>query len=1052
MLTVRAAAQLLGAAESLDGLDAIAAALGAAAPSGPLDEPTRRALGLADGIVDARVSVGPGALRLLLARAAPRESLATLLPRLASRLATRAPHVLWLLAVVQPETNAIAIAAWADDRRPPRIAALIADRTRIVDSDADTLRALAAATSDRDLLTHSRWIDVLGRESLTARFYRSLERAVATLAQSSHVGPDGVRRELALLHTSRLLFLSFLEAKGWLDGDRAFLTHQYDRCVAARGRFHDRVLCPLFFGTLNTPHKLRARAARAFGRIPFLNGGLFARAPLERAHSGVAFSDEAFGSLIYDLFAQYRFTAREETADWNEAAIDPEMLGKAFESLMASAERRRTGAFFTPFALVERVADAGLDAALGQAPALADVERLTVLDPACGSGAFLVHVLERLSSLRVRHGDTRDLGAIRADVLTRSIFGVDVNPTAVWLCQLRLWLSVVIESAIGDPDAVTPLPNLDRNIRVGDALSGRAFADIEPGRGAAGLGQLRERYARATGVRKRTLAKALDRSERACAIALVDSELSVLRARRRDLVVVRRGRDLFGDRRASSASEHRVAGDWRRRAADLRSLRRRIATGGALPFSFGVHFADVAARGGFDLVVGNPPWVRLHRIDAAARAAFRRDFVVARAAAWESGAAQAGAAKGFAGQVDVAALFVERSLRLLSTGGTLTLLVPTKLWCSLAGGGVRRLIASETRLRRLEDYSEALTAFDAAVYPSLIVAQRPSGDVAVDAEPDIHVAVSRNGGRGAAYAWHEQNCLALDASAGAPWILLPPDPRREFDRLARVGQALASSPVGRPHLGVKCGCNEAFIVGVDVHGEGVDDDDLAEIRDARGECVLIERHMLRPLVRGEQLRRWNVAPAAHAIIWPHDARGAPMQKLPPYAARWFARWRSALVGRADARHASRWWTLFRTESVRLDRPRVVWGDLGREPRASVLLAGDATVALNSCYVARCRDLCDADALAALLNGAIARAWLNSIAEPARGGYRRYFGWTLSLLPVPRDWARARELLAPLGAAARAAAPPSDQALFDATLEAYGLARDSMASLVGWSCA
>jgi hypothetical protein len=159
-----------------------------------------------------------------------------------------------------------------------------------------------------------------------------------------------------------------------------------------------------------------------------------------------------------------------------------------------------------------------------------------------------------------------------------------------------------------------------------------------------------------------------------------------------------------------------------------------------------------------------------------------------------------------------------------------------------------------------------------------------------------------------------------------------------------------------------------------------------------------------------------------------------------------------LTARTDARGSAPWWTLFRTEAARSDKPRVVWCDLGREPRASVLDVGDARVPLNSCYIARCPDLADADALAALLNSAVARAWLNAIAEPARGGYRRYFGWTLSLFPVPSDWLRARDLLAPIGSSARAGKPPDDCALLEAALAAYGVAHTDLAPLVSWMCA
>lgn len=1059
MTTLRAAAELIAAADSIDRLHPIARAIGCTGSPDPLDDDTQRALGLDESVVEARVATGPGALRALLLEIGDDATLREVLQRFAARLSARAPHVLWLVIATQCNRGELAICAWSGERHPPRAAALVARRARVVDSDAETLRALIAASCDRDLVTHARWVEILGREALTVRFYRQLEMAIDRMAASATGGGQDARRELALLNASRLLFLCFLEAKGWLNGDRAFLVHQYEQCVAGRGGFHDRVLRPLFFGTLNTPLKRRAPAATQFGRVPFLNGGLFARTPLERRLRGVAHSDDAYGALLYDLFGHYRFTAREESSSWSEAAVDPEMLGRAFESLMASRDRRNTGAFFTPLSLVERVSNGALATALGD-PAVAVLEgaeisasdrsafrdgvtNLAVLDPACGSGAFLVYVLERLADLLARLGDEREVSAIRRDVLTRSIFGVDVNPTAVWLCELRLWLSVVIESGEDDPMKVLPLPNLDRNVRVGDALAGPAFGESPTMfGGGASLRALRERYARATGVRKQSLGAKLDRAERTRSLRAIDDDLARLAARRRDLVVARRGRDLFGERYHPSAEERRSAAELRSRSAALRATRTRVAHGGALPFSFAVHFADVAARGGFDVIVGNPPWVRLHRIDARQRAEFRRAFRVARSAAWEAGAARAAASRGFAAQVDVASLFVERSIDLLAPEGVMALLVPVKLWQSLAGGGVRGLVMSATRLRRIEDHSQAPASFDAAVYPSIIVAERVAERRPAD--ESIDAVVHHRGG--IELSWRvPAGSLAFDDTPGAPWLLLPPEVRRAFDRLRELGIPLAQSAIGRPRLGVKCGCNEAFVVEVlDV------DDDLAQVQASDGTRMAIERSLLRPLLRGERLRRWHTPPSREAIIWTHDASDDALAKLPPCAVRWFARWKRALVRRTDARHRARWWSLFRTEAARCDVPRVVWCDVGREPRASVLEAGNPAVPLNSCYAARCADPCDANALAVLLNGPLARAWINALAEPARGGYHRYLGWTVSLLPVPADWPRARRILAPIAERIACDAPPSDVELLDVSLEAYGAQRAMMAPLIAWS--
>jgi hypothetical protein len=1056
MRSLASAAALLAAATP-DRLPSLAALLGFTAEPLPLEGDARGALRLASApIVKARIVPGKGTLRALLVELDSSAPLRESVGVIAARLATRAPHLFWLLIASQRDASGVAVAAWNGDRTRPRVTALLVDRERVVPSDVETLVALGDVPHSTDTLAHACWLETLGRESLTRRFYRALERVVresGRAARGRATPPE--RAELALLNVSRLIFLSFLESKGWLDDDHRFLENAFERCMEKGGEFHARVLLPLFFGTLNTPIHRRSRTARAFGRVPFLNGGLFARTPLERRRPELIFPDDALGTVFDELLTPYRFSAREESVEWSQAAIDPEMLGLAFESLMREGERRSSGAFYTPHALVARVTRSALVNALaGGALSTAVVERvlagepmnddatralrersaaLRIVDPACGSGAFLVHALEELSTLRARLGDPRPTDEMRRELLTRSIFGVDINPMAVWLCELRLWLSVVIEGRASDPLSVAPLPNLDRHIRVGDSLSGELWDESRPVSGGARLALLRERYARATGGRKRTLRRALDAAERSAAIAHLESEHRRCSARRRDLISALRGRDLFGERVRAGATERQRLASERERSRELCATLRNVRAGGALPFSWAAHFPDIARRGGFDVVVANPPWVRLHRIPASARAALRERYSVFRGAAWERGASMARAGPGFAAQVDMAALFTERSLTLLRTGGTMALLLPAKLWGSLAGGGVRRLIGDRAQVVALEDWSESPAAFDAAVYPSLRVARRapPPGVEPAHPAPCIAAAVHRGHD---ALGWEIHPArLALDDPA-SPWLIVPPAVRTAFDRLVRAGEPLAEGAFGAPQLGVKCGCNEAFVL---------------RREDVNGSGEPVERALLRPLLRGESTVPWKAGRASEWLIWTHDESGAPLKSLPPRAARWLGRWRDRLAARTDLRPGIRWWSLFRTGAAAPSRVRVVWADMGRAPRALVLQEGDRTVPLNSCYVLPCRELDDARAIAALLNSSIAAAWLGVLAEPARGGYRRYMAWTVSLLPLPRDWIRARALLAPLAERGAAGDPPSVAELDAAVLRAYHVRPTDVAPLLAW---
>ncbi|OYV70668.1 MAG: hypothetical protein B7Z72_07135 [Gemmatimonadetes bacterium 21-71-4] len=145
--------------------------------------------------------------------------------------------------------------------------------------------------------------------------------------------------------------------------------------------------------------------------------------------------------------------------------------------------------------------------------------------------------------------------------------------------------------------------------------------------------------------------------------------------------------------------------------------------------------------------------------------------------------------------------------------------------------------------------------------------------------------------------------------------------------------------------------------------------------------------------------------------------------------------------------------MFRTDGAADDLPRVVWADFGRRPRALVLAPGERAVPLNTCYVSRCTDPDDARTLAAVLNSSLAAAWLNAVAEPARGGFRRYLAWTMARLPLPRDWTHARCILAPLVAEFEDRQDrdgPPQHLLDQAVVAAYRVAPASMEPLLTWA--
>lgn len=284
MPTIARSTELLAAANGVEGLTAVARELGFTGVPLSLDIDARSVLGLPPSVDSANVARGVGDLRALILEVPNQSDIREILTAVAVAQSRRTPQLLWI--ILASAGDRAAIVCWSATGSRPRLVSLVCNRDRLFVSDAETLCALSAATGESELLIYARWLDILGRESITRKFFRALEATVELMAASlgSGVAP-AERRELALVYLSRLIFLSFLETKGWLDGDFGFLENGFARCMTEGGGYQRRILEPLFFGTLNTRARSRAQRAQRFGRIPFLNGGLFARSSLGEARA-----------------------------------------------------------------------------------------------------------------------------------------------------------------------------------------------------------------------------------------------------------------------------------------------------------------------------------------------------------------------------------------------------------------------------------------------------------------------------------------------------------------------------------------------------------------------------------------------------------------------------------------------------------------------------------------------------------------------------------------------------------------------------------------------
>lgn len=863
---------------------------------------------------------------------------------------------------LDPDARLLSLAITVD-----RTAVLTVALDRPGPAERERWRRLFGLNSVDGLAFALRALEILEGEDTGRRFFLAFRHVLDRMALGvDNRLPQDTRRALALIQLTRVLFLYFVQAKGWLDGRADFLRAVVDDALARRRRLHRDLFRPLFFGTLNRAPALRRRA-RAFGRIPFLNGGLFEPHPLERSWNGEIPNDcwlEAFDGL----FERFHFTAQEGD---NPGRIAPDMLGRVFEGVMARDDRRSSGAYYTPAALVRRVVDAALAAFLARrldlpaADAWARLDSpdqavrvhladITVLDPAAGSGAFLLVALERLAELQA--GELPP-AALRRRILGRNLFGVDLNPMAVRLAELRLWLAVIAADDTTAPETVAPLPNLDGQIRQGDTLVDPAWAlahlGPRPTGSAAEIRALRGRFAATSGPEKARLVQQLRRAERRAFEECLEQAHRRLESQATECLHAARAPSLFGDRRGL---DRRLRGRLRQvRAgmAEVRRLHRRLRRDGEVPgFACECHFGDVLAAGGFDLVLGNPPWVRAEQLPARLRRQLGERYTW-----WKA------RGRGFAHQPDLSIAFIQRSTELLARGGVLAFLVPVKLATAQYAAAMRGALSGQFTLHTLAELTnDPAAAFDATAYPAVLIAARespPAGhEVRLALEPG---PVAR--------------CPQARFAGGGPWALAAA-PLVE----ALSGARASHPPIGErfaPMLGVKTGANAVFL------------DPPPEIEPA----------LVRLALRGRDIGPFAIRPRVR-MLFPHGRDGQPFDRLPMNALRHVRRHEALLTARVDFQGGPLW-TLFRVRGA-VAPHRVVWPDLSRQLMAAALTgpAETGVVPLNSCYIIATPDRAAALTLTAWLNSTWVRVLARAVADRAASGFARFNARVVADLPLP----------------------------------------------------
>lgn len=552
--------------------------------------------------------------------------------------------------------------------------------------------------------------------------------------------PEKAVRDYVKKLMGRLVFLQFLQKKGWLgvpsnkdwgEGDGEFIQHLFTN-YDDQDNFIDDVLEKLF-NDLNTERKDDISKIKILGykfKVPYLNGGLFERDATDEAEFPLP--AEYMQSLL-EFFSRYNFTIDENDPDDAEVGVDPEMLGRIFENLLE--DNKDKGAFYTPKEIVTYmcresliaylqtdIEDEATKEALRQFVTTHDVTTLgtnakfrqqvddalkdvKICDPAIGSGAFPMGLLKELFLCRtaLESIEQNKAAEIKKHIIQQNIYGVDIEKGAVDIARLRFWLSLIV-------DEKTPhaLPNLDFKIMQGNSLlenyEGIDLSDIMK----AGSSEGQFLFADEFGVNKALVQEHIwhyynvtDHIEKERLSNQIDKAI-------KNIII---------------ANNPTI-----KKQIEEIEIRRNQQF-----FLWHLFFAEVFEKGGFNVVIGNPPYVSAPSQIANPVLAKQRERIV-KSKKYET----------LNEKWDLYIPFMELGLKLLAPNGVFSMIVPYPLTNQKYGKKLRKYICEKKRMTEIADVSE-VKVFDSATVANcipFIINTTPNNDIRIShADKQLNIKV-----------------------------------------------------------------------------------------------------------------------------------------------------------------------------------------------------------------------------------------------------------------------------------------------------------------------